>query len=206
MCCMWPGPLPAGRLEPAELWFGIALAGLAAWELWWSTNPLTSTLALSSGDPAQKEVAALHFGGRPSRRHAAPHRLVRPRGPGCSMPFSSYGVSHLLAIAWMYRNHYARAGLQLLPRNDADRLRLRFWGILGLDFCQLNAASLGRRKVDLVGALVLGVGFFLAGIRLALHRSNSLARRLAHCLNRVLAGCFRFAHGGQDRIRHQGIG
>jgi protoheme IX farnesyltransferase len=33
-------------------------------------------------------------------------------------------------------------------------------------------------KVYLVGALVLGLGFFHFGMRLALQRSNSLARRL----------------------------
>ena len=33
-------------------------------------------------------------------------------------------------------------------------------------------------KAYLVGALVLGFGFFHYGVRLALHRSNSLARRL----------------------------
>ena len=27
---------------------------------------------------------------------------------------------HLLAIAWMYREDYARAGLQMLPRNDYE--------------------------------------------------------------------------------------
>ena len=27
---------------------------------------------------------------------------------------------HLLAIAWMYREDYARAGLQMLPRHDHD--------------------------------------------------------------------------------------
>jgi protoheme IX farnesyltransferase len=82
----------------------------------------------------------------------------------------------------MYREDYARAGLQLLPRNDREG-RTTATQILGYSLALIPAslmpAFLGQAgKAYLVGALVLGLGFFLYGMRLALHRSNSLARRV----------------------------
>jgi protoheme IX farnesyltransferase len=90
---------------------------------------------------------------------------------------------HLLAIAWMYREDYVRAGLRMLPRNDREG-RTTVGQILGYSLVLLPASllpvSLGQvGKAYLVGALVLGFGFLHCGLRLALHPSNSLARRLA---------------------------
>jgi protoheme IX farnesyltransferase len=89
---------------------------------------------------------------------------------------------HLLAIAWMYREDYARAGLQMLPRNDREG-RATVRQILGYSLVLLPASIvpvfLGQvGKAYLVGALVLGFGLLHYGMRLAANRSNSFARRL----------------------------
>ncbi len=189
-------PLPAGRLAPAEaLWFGILLAALGGWELWKFTNPLTSGLALLTlgayltlYTPLKKRTPSLHTRRGLSRRHAAAHRLG-----GCTQPpgldaWVLYAIlflwqfPHLLAIAWMYREDYARAGLQMLPRNDSEGRRTvgQILGyLLVLIPASLIPALLGQAgKAYLIGALVLGLGFLHSGVRLALNRSNSLARRL----------------------------
>ena len=189
-------PLPAGRLGPSEaLWFGIALAGLGGWELWVFANPLTSTLALSTlvaylalYTPLKKRtplctlVGAFPGAMPPLIGWAAVRNSLGPEAWVLYAILFLWQFPHLLAIAWMYREDYARAGLQLLPRNDREG-RITATQILGYSLALIPAslmpAFLGQAgKAYLVGALVLGLGFFLYGMRLALHRSNSLARRV----------------------------
>jgi len=67
---------------------------------------------------------------------------------------------HLLAIAWMYREDYARAGLQMLPRHDLDgraTVRQIIACTLALLPVSLIPALTGHAgKVYLVGAGMLG--------------------------------------------------
>ncbi len=189
-------PLPAGRLGSAEaLWFGIVLAGLGGWELWVFTNPLASSLALLTlvayllaYTPLKKRtplctlVGAFPGAMPPLIGWAAVRNSLGLEAWGLYAILFLWQFPHLLAIAWMYREDYARAGLQLLPRNDREG-RTTAWEILGYSLALIPASLmpvfLGQAgKVYLVGALVLGLGFFHFGMRLALQRSNSLARRL----------------------------
>jgi protoheme IX farnesyltransferase len=189
-------PLPAGRLGPAEaLWFGIVLAGLGGWELWVFANPLASSLALLTlgtyllaYTPLKKRtplctlVGAFPGAMPPLIGWAAVRNSLGLEAWGLYAILFLWQFPHLLAIAWMYREDYARASLQLLPRNDREG-RTTAWQILGYSLVLIPASLmpvfLGQAgKVYLVGALVLGLGFFHFGMRLALQRSNSLARRL----------------------------
>ncbi len=189
-------PLPAGRLGPAEaLWFGIVLAGLGGWELWVFANPLASSLALLTlgtyllaYTPLKKRtplctlVGAFPGAMPPLIGWAAVRNSLGLEAWGLYAILFLWQFPHLLAIAWMYREDYARASLQLLPRNDLEG-RTTAWQILGYSLVLIPASLmpvfLGQAgKVYLVGALVLGLGFFHFGVRLALQRSNSLARRL----------------------------
>ena len=189
-------PLPAGRLAPAEAFFlGILLAALGGWELWVFANPLTSELALLTLGTYLLFYTPL--------KKITPLCTLVGAFPGAMPPLigwaavrNSMGLDawvlyvilflwqfpHLLAIAWMYREDYARAGLQMLPRDDSDG-RATVRQILGYSLALLPASLapvfLGQAgKVYLVGALVLGFGFLHYGVRLAAKRSNSLARRL----------------------------
>ena len=189
-------PLPAGRLGSAEaLWFGIVLAALGGWELWVFTNPLASSLALLT-------LGTYLLAYTPLKKRTPLCTLVGAF-PGAMPPLIGWAAvrnslsleawvlyailflwqfPHLLDIAWMYREDYARANLLLLPRNDLEG-RTTAWQILGYSLALIPASLmpvfLGQAgKVYLVGALVLGLGFFHFGMRLALQRSNSLARRL----------------------------
>jgi protoheme IX farnesyltransferase len=89
---------------------------------------------------------------------------------------------HLFAIAWMYREDYARAGLQMLPRNDHDgraTVRQIIACTLALVPVSLIPAFTGHAgRVYLVGAGILGAGFLYYGARMAAQRTNVLARQL----------------------------
>ena len=189
-------PLPSGRLAPAEaLGFGILLAALGGWELWVFTNPLASKLALLT-------LGAYLLFYTPLKKKT-PFCTLVGAFPGAMPPLigwaavrNSLGLDawalyailflwqfpHLLAIAWMYREDYARAGLQMLPRNDLrGRTTVRQILVYSLVLipASLMPAFLGQAgKAYLVGALVLGLVFLHYGVRLAIHRTNSLARRL----------------------------
>jgi protoheme IX farnesyltransferase len=89
---------------------------------------------------------------------------------------------HLLAIAWMYREDYARAGLQMLTRNDRDghaTVRHILGCTLALLPVSLIPAFTGHAGgIYLVGAGILGAGFLLCGARMAARRTNVLAKQL----------------------------
>jgi len=189
-------PLPAQRLSPAEaLWFGLLLAALGGWELWAFTTPLASVLALLTlgsyllfYTPLKKRTPLCTLVG--AFPGAMPPLIgwAAARGSLSLTAWALYAMlflwqfPHLLAIAWMYREDYARAGLQLLPRNDRDG-RSTVRRILGYSLVLIPAsllpAFLGQAgKPYMGGALLLGLGLLHYGVRLATNRSNSLARQL----------------------------
>lgn len=89
---------------------------------------------------------------------------------------------HFMAIAWMYREDYDRAGYMILPR---CRRRNRFaacqslFPALLLVPCSIIPSLIGvAGSVYLAGVLLIGIGFAYYAIRLAVQRSNSAARQL----------------------------
>lgn len=189
-------PLPAGRLAPAEaFWFGILLSAVGGWELWVFTNPLASKLALLT-------LGAYLLFYTPLKKKTPLCTLVGAF-PGAMPPLIGWAAvrnslsldawvlytilflwqfPHLLAIAWMYREDYARAGLQLLPRNDckgrATVRQILAYSIVLLPVSLLPVFLGQVGEAYMVGALVLGCGLLHFGMRLAANRSNSFARRL----------------------------
>jgi protoheme IX farnesyltransferase len=91
-------------------------------------------------------------------------------------------VPHFLAIAWIYREDYGRAGLQMLPTADPmGQLTSRHMLVYGL---ALLAVSLSPGVMGLAGpwyvagALVLGLGFMYSIIGFARKVSENQARRV----------------------------
>ena len=189
-------PLPAGRLSHSEaLWFGIFLSIAGGAELWIAANPLTSALALTT-------LGTYLIFYTPLKRQTPLCTLVGAF-PGAMPPLIGWaavrnGLSaqawvlyailflwqfpHLLAIAWMYREDYSRAGLQMLPRNDHDgsvTARQIIGCTLALLPVSLIPAFTGHAgTVYLVGAGILGAGFLYYGVRMAAQRTNVLAKQL----------------------------
>ncbi len=89
---------------------------------------------------------------------------------------------HFMAIAWMYRDDYDRAGYTVLPEGEG---RGRFvvlqtmLPLLALAFASLLPTSSGHGGVAFgVGATVLNAAFLLRGAQFALRRSATAARAL----------------------------
>lgn len=91
-------------------------------------------------------------------------------------------IPHFLAIAWMYRTDYARAGFPVLPVQDVHGGRTGrhiTWNCVALLFVSLLPTLMGLTgKVYFVGALVIGLAFLAFGIATAVLRTNLSARRL----------------------------
>lgn len=189
-------PLPAGRIKAVEaLVFGLLLAIGGGLLLWIEVNPLASVLALLT-------LTTYLLIYTPLKRKTALCTLIGAF-PGAMPPLIGWAAArgslnaeslvlysilflwqfpHFLAIAWMYREDYSRAGLRMLPPEDPDgRLTSRqiIAFLVALVVVSMVPALIGQvGKVYLFGAAVLGSYFLLHGARLARNRTNVLARRL----------------------------
>src|SRR5262249_51534972 len=89
-------------------------------------------------------------------------------------------VPHFLAIAWIYREDYGRAGLCMLPVVDRDGSlsgRQMVSYCLALIPASLTPLVLGHAGMFyLIGAIVLGVGFLGFAVAFARARSQPTAR------------------------------
>ena len=89
-------------------------------------------------------------------------------------------VPHFLAIAWIYREDYARAGLCMLPVIDRDggmSSRQMLGYCLALIPASLAPLVLGRAGLlYLIGAAILGVAFTAFAVAFARKRSLRRAR------------------------------
>jgi protoheme IX farnesyltransferase len=91
-------------------------------------------------------------------------------------------VPHTLAIARLYRNDYARAGIQFLPVIDLDggstnrQIISHTAALLAVSLLPTLLGFAG--PIYFIVAFFLGVGFLLSGIRLALESTLAKARTL----------------------------
>jgi protoheme IX farnesyltransferase len=189
-------PLPSRRLSAkSALWFGLALSVVGGVYLWLAVNALASVLALSTlasyllvYTPLKKRTPWCTFiGALPG---AMPPLIGWAGATGhlTREAWVLYGIlflwqfPHFLAIAWMYREDYARAGFQMLPRGDAEG-RAMAGMIVGYSLALLPISLLptwmGQAGVlYFVGALVLGLMYVHSSARLARARTNVFAKRL----------------------------
>jgi len=189
-------PLAAGRLEPsAAFCLGIALSSLGAIYLAVAVNFLASLLAVLT-------LLSYLFIYTPLKRKSPLCTLVGAF-PGAVPPLIGwaaasgklsleawvlYGVvflwqfPHFMAIAWMYRQDYARAGYLVLPFGDRSGPFMAWQSLVSLVALlplALTPTLIGRAGlIYLIGALVLSSAFLCYGIRLAVSRTNAMARRL----------------------------
>jgi len=91
-------------------------------------------------------------------------------------------VPHFLAIAWIYREDYARAGLRMLPLIDrSGTLTGRFMVIYCLALIPASVAPMvlgATGPLYGLGALVLGLGFLRRTVGFARMHSMLEARRV----------------------------
>jgi len=89
---------------------------------------------------------------------------------------------HFMAIAWMYREDYARAGYKVLPSGGGTHRFLKWQSVLpAAVLVPVTIVPMVLRQVGPVieaGMLLLGLGFVFYAVRLAVVRSNISARWL----------------------------
>jgi protoheme IX farnesyltransferase len=189
-------PLPAGRLRvatAATLGIGLALASLALLLL--ATNELTAALAffalvsyLFVYTPLKRVTSFNTFVGAvpgalpPVLGYAA---ATNELGPGAFALFALlflWQLPHFLAIAWLYREDYARGGLVMLPAHDPDgaiTARQMCVHAVALGLVSLLPFVLGMGgPLYLVGALLLGGWFLVPAFRFLRRPSEATARKV----------------------------
>ena len=189
-------PLPAGRLEPLEaLVFGAALTLLGTAYLAVLVGGLVALVTLAT--------AILYIGAyTPLKPRTALCTLVGAV-PGALPPVAGWAAArgdltlgawvlfailflwqlpHTLAIARLYRDDYARAGVRVLPVIDPDGAstdRQIVLGVLALLSVSLPPAALGwTGPIYLAGGLLLGIAFAAVGVVHAVAPSSRAARRV----------------------------
>jgi protoheme IX farnesyltransferase len=189
-------PLPAGRVGPTDaLVFGLALAAaglalLAARANWLSAGLALATLItyLAIYTPMKRRTPlSTIVGAVPGALPAligwtASRGSIDLSGAALFAIVFCWQLPHFMAIAWLYREDYRRAGFPMLPVIDPDGRRAGkqavYWGFL------LVLASLEPAFSGLAGgayfavALVLGVVLFWLALRFASARNEATARAL----------------------------
>lgn len=103
-------------------------------------------------------------------------------------------LPHFLAIAWMYRNDYAGAGLKMLPGTDPTGKRTA--AVMVVTAAMLIPVGFLAVWVGLaswvyaVGATLLGIMFVRSTLRFARNRTDRQARRVLRASLLYLPGVF----------------
>jgi protoheme IX farnesyltransferase len=189
-------PLPSKRLLPGEaLFFGVTLTVGAEAYLAILVNPLTAILGLTV-------IAGYLFAYTPLKTRTTFSTMVGAF-PGAVPPLIGWTAArgdisieawvlfailflwqfpHFLAIAWMYREDYGRAGILMLPVVEPEGRvtgqQIVVYTIMLLPVSLLPTFLHISGKVYLYGAAILGLLFLVSSVRAAISKSRQSARQL----------------------------
>lgn len=189
-------PLPAGRIGSWEaMALGVVLAVAGCVLLWFEANPLSAMLCAFTifsythvyTPLKQVHWLSTHIGAIPGAMPpvigyaAAAGRLDWEAAALFAIMFI-WQVPHFLAIAYLYRDDYARAGIPMLPVIEPDGRRT-FRQILATCVVLLGAGAapllLGMTGyASLVVATLLGLWFLWLAIKLIQSGKRDDARKL----------------------------
>ena len=189
-------PMADMRLTVAQgTTFGLALTIIGAAELGWFINPLSAIVALLTTasyllfyTPLKLRTSLSTIAG------AVPGALPAVIGWAAATNTLSiegwvlFGIvfmwqmPHFLAIAWMYRDEYARAGMPLLPVIEPDGRSTGRQAVLytaALIPLSLMPTGVGLATARyLVGAIALGAVLMFLSVEFSAKRDLPTARRL----------------------------
>ncbi|MEO7650522.1 MAG: protoheme IX farnesyltransferase, partial [Bryobacteraceae bacterium] len=162
-------------------------------ELSWGVNVLTGMLGLFT-------LASYLFLYTPLKQRSHLSTLVGAF-PGAMPPMIGYAAAagtldaeawalfailflwqfpHFLAIAWMYREDYARAGIVMLPvvqpSGETTARQIVLYSLALIPVSLLPSLLGMSGKIYLFGALVLGLCYLYYGVRVAFERTILRAR------------------------------
>lgn len=188
-------PLPAGQIRPGEaLAFGLIATFAGCAYLWFLVNPLTSGVTVS--------ITAIYICAYTPLKRVSASCSVVGAIPGALPPVAGWAAArgsigieafvlfaimflwqlpHSLAIAQLYREDYARAGIRLLPTEDPDGNATGRQIVI--NSIALIAAGMLPTLLGFAGptyfviATLLGVAQLATGVKLAMHPKAAAAAR-----------------------------
>jgi protoheme IX farnesyltransferase len=189
-------PLPSGRLQPTTVMvFGgvCACAGLLYLAL--AVNKTTSVIGAISllsylfiYTPLKRmtwlntAIGAVPGALPPLMGWTAARGELSREGWALFAILAFWQLPHFLAIAWMYREEYEKAGFKMLPGIDPEGQRTgrqavsHTLGLLPVSLCPFLFHVTGQ--VYLFGALILGLAFLWFSVQFARHMTIPRARQL----------------------------
>jgi protoheme IX farnesyltransferase len=189
-------PIPSGRLQPATaLWFGASLSICGAIYLLVAVNTLTSLLAASTltsylafYTPLKRQTPLCTFVG--AVPGAMPILIGWSAVSGSASSETAWILfallflwqfPHFMAIAWMYREDYAKAEYLMLPPKNESRFLA--WVTLVPSFTLFIVAIIavaenGGALFQYAATVLLGCGLLYCAMQQGRLRSRIAARRL----------------------------
>ncbi|MBI4875813.1 MAG: protoheme IX farnesyltransferase [Acidobacteria bacterium] len=190
----WQRPLPSGRIRPAQAFrFGVALSIAGFVQLAWGANLLAALLGLFT-------LLSYLLAYTPLKQRSK-HSTTVGAVPGAMPPLIGYAAAggtltaeawilfailflwqfpHFYAIAWMYREDYARAGIRMLPvvepGGESTARQIVLASVLLIPVSLLPGLMSMSGRLYLFGALLLGAAFLYSGLRVARERTVARAR------------------------------
>jgi heme o synthase len=189
-------PIASGRIEPwRALCFGVRLSVIGVAYLMFTTNALAAVLAaltllsyLFLYTPAKRMtplctlIGAVPGGAPPLIGCAAASGRITADAWLLFAIVFLWQFPHFMAIAWMYREDYARAGYLVLPEGEAKNRFVAGQSLLPALVLFVVALLPGIHgesgTMYLAGALFLGGAFLYYSARFAFRRSTGSARQL----------------------------
>jgi heme o synthase len=191
-------PLPSGQLQPCEvLVFGAATIVIGALWLGFAVNWLSAAVALATTilylglytplktrTTLSTAVGAIPGALPPMIGWAAAHGTLSLGGWILFAILFVWQFPHFMAIAWMYREDYARAGIRVLPvidrKGDATFRQIVMSSAI-LVWVSALPSVVGMASVRyFFGALILGMLLLQTGLWANRARTNFRAKWLMH--------------------------
>lgn len=189
-------PVASGRMKRVHGFsFGVLLSAAGFADLWFRTNALAAALGLFT-------LATYIFLYTPLKQRSAVCTTVGAL-PGAMPPLIGYAAAsggldagalalflilfvwqfpHFYAIAWMYREDYARGGIRMLPVIEPDgestARRIVACSVLLIPISLVPRLLGMTGSIYAVAAIAAGLVFLYFGVRLARERSLAGARHV----------------------------
>jgi protoheme IX farnesyltransferase len=189
-------PIASARIEPQHaLIFGTLLSATGAVYLALAVRPAASLLALLTlggylflYTPLKRRTPLCTLVGAVPGAMPVLIGYVAATGTASLEAWLLFAIlflwqfPHFMAIAWMYREDYARAGYNVLPQGNENTRWLQWQSVLpAVTLVPITLAPMFLRQVNAVlsaGILLADLGFAYYALSLSLDRSNRSARRL----------------------------
>jgi protoheme IX farnesyltransferase len=191
-------PLPAGRLTPRQaILFGAATLVVGAAELFLAVNPVTAAVALATWliyvlaytplktrSPLNTAVGAVSGAMPILIGWTAAGAAVDVRALALAAVMFLWQFPHFMAIAWLYRADYTRAGQQMLTVVDPTGVRAGAQALIGalalvpVSLVPALSPQAGSPAIYCGWAVVLGAAQAAAAAAFLFRRTDRSARRL----------------------------